>query len=415
MRGRYEAEFHAFSEYDGFSLLENQKNQIISDINSQPDNYILNINKAEYIEHLVSKYTIQPIELHRDQLSASTYEAQITAERHPRSYFVDSGKSYKRDIIKFHLPFTGDPQLLRVRASTYSSSAPRITVEDNCICFEIINFNLTPESIKQESERIINSLVSQNQYLTNDINTFNRSVESVASQEFDARKQQLLKKSGLMAALGVPIRKTPDTPATFSVPAKRTKVIPTKTKPQVTEKGYTPEPTLEDSIYQQILRIIHDVGKQFERLPSTYAGKEEEHLRDHMLLILEPNFEGSATGETFNKSGKTDILLRHEGKNVFIAELKFWRGEKAYLDTISQLLSYLTWRDSKSAVVVFVKNKEFSSVLETVKEATLEHKNCMGFVSEQEEGWFHYRFCINEDRNREVKVSVMLFHLPEQN
>jgi hypothetical protein len=272
---------------------------------------------------------------------------------------------------------------------------------------------LEPEHIKQESERIINGLVSQNQHLTNDLNTFNRSVESIASQAFDARKQQLLKKSGLMAALGVPIRKTPDTPATFSIPAKRTKVIPTKTKPQVTEKEYIPEPTLDDSIYQQILKIIHDVGKQFERLPSTYAGKEEEHLRDHMLLILEPNFEGSATGETFNKSGKTDILLRHEGKNVFIAELKFWRGEKAYLDTISQLLSYLTWRDSKSAVVVFVKNKEFSSVLETVKEATLEHENCLGFVSEQEEGWLYYRFHINKDKNREVKVSVMLFHLPE--
>lgn len=411
MRGRYDA----FSEYDGFSLLENQKNQIISDINSQPDNYILNVNKAEYIEHLVSKYTIQPIELHRDQISASTYEAQIPAERHPHSYWVDSGKSNTRDIIKFHLPFTGDPQLLRVRASKYSLSAPRITVEENCICFEIINFNLTPESIKQESEQIISRLVNQNQYLTNDLNNFNISVESIASQAFDARKQQLLKKSGLMAALGVPIRKTPDTPETFSIPAKRTKVIPTKTKPQVTEKGYTPEPSLDDSIYQQILRIIHDVGKQFERLPSTYTGKEEEHLRDHIVLILEPNFEGSATGETFNKSGKTDLLLRYEGKNVFIAELKFWQGQKAYLNTISQLLSYLTWRDSKAAIVVFVRNKDFSSVLETIKEATLEHRNYLGLISEQEEGWFHYRFCINEDRNREVKVSVMLFHLPEQN
>jgi hypothetical protein len=406
-------EFHAFSEYDGFSLIENQRGQIVSEINSQPDNYILNVNKKEYIDHLVSKYTIPPIELHREQLSASAYEAQIPAERHPSLYWVESGKSYARDVIKFHLPFTGDPQLLKVRASTYSLSARRITVEDNCICFEIINFNVEPERIKQESEQTINSLASQNQHLTNDLNTFNRSIESIASQAFDARKQQLLKKNDLMAALGIPIRKSTDTSETFSIPAKRTKVIPTKTKPQVTEKGYTPEPTLDDSIYQQILKIIHDVGRQFERLPSTYAGKEEEHLRDHMLLILEPNFEGSATGETFNKAGKTDILLRHEGKNVFIAELKFWHGKKAYFDTISQLLSYLTWRDSKAAVVVFVKNKEFSPVLETVKKTTLEHDNCLGFVYGQEEGWFHYRFHINEDRNREVKLSVMLFHLPE--
>ncbi len=118
-------------------------------------------------------------------------------------------------------------------------------------------------------------------------------------------------------------------------------------------------------------------------------------------------------GETFNETGKTDILLRHEGSNVFIAELKFWRGKKVYLDTIRHLLGYLTWRGSKSAIAVFVKNKNFSSVLDAIKGATLEHENCLGFVSEQEEGWYHYRFHISDDKNREVRMSGMLFHIPE--
>lgn len=87
-------------------------------------------------------------------------------------------------------------------------------------------------------------------------------------------------------------------------------------------------PTLLSQAYNQILQLMHDVGKEFERLPSLYSGEEEEHLRDHFLRMLEPNFEGSATGETFNKTGKTDILLRHEGLNVFIAECKFWKGKK---------------------------------------------------------------------------------------
>lgn len=412
MRERCGSEFHAFSKYDGFSLIEKRKSQILSAINSQRDNYILNVNKTEYIEHLVSEFTIPPIKIHRDQLSVSTYEAQITAERHPFSYDVDAGKSYKRDVIKYHLPFTGDPQLLKVKPRPFSSG-PRITVEGDSICFEIINFDMKPEEIKQESDQIINGLESLNQLLTNDLSDFNRAIETIASQAFDARKRQLLSKKDLMSALGVPIRKSSDTPETFSISFKRTKIIPTKRKPEVTEKGFTPEPTLDDAIYRQILVIIHDVGKQFERLPSTYSGKEEEDLRDHILLFLEPNFEGSATGETFNKTGKTDILLRHEGSNVFIAELKFWRGKKAYLNAISQLLGYLTWRDSKSAIVVFVKIKNFSSVLKLVKEATLEHENCLGFVSEQEEGWYHYRFHIKDDKNREVRMSVMLFHIPE--
>ncbi|PHS63854.1 MAG: hypothetical protein COB09_11510 [Thalassobium sp.] len=403
--------FVAFSELDGFGVLENRKGQALLAITSQNDDYILNVNKAEYVEHLVSEYSILPLEIHQDQLSVSVKEQMIPAERHPSSYWVDSGRSYLKDVYTFHLPFTGDPQLLKVRASTFSMSAPHIMVAGQEIRFEIINFNQQADAIKREADNVVSQLGSQNQHLTNDLIKFNGSLEAQLTQAFDARKAQLLKKHDVISALGIPVRQATGTPSTFSVPAKRTPVIPSKPKPEVTAKGYKPEPTLDDAIYRQILKIIHDVGKQFERLPSTYAGKDEEHLRDHMLLILEPNFEGAATGETFNKKGKTDILLRHENSNVFVAELKYWHGKKGYLETITQLLSYLTWRDSKAAVVMFVPNKEFSTVLETIQDVTSEHPNHLGFVNEVEEGWYQYRFHINDDPNREVHVAIQAFHL----
>ena len=404
--------FLSFSNYDISSIIENQEQRVTSNINSQSDDYILNVNKDEYIAHLVSEFTITPLEIHTDQLTVSTYEAKIPAAHHPSNYHTEPGKSYLKNVIKYHIPFSGDPNLLKTRASSYALSLPRITIEDKCICFEIINFNFTADKIKQSADDTVNSIVNQNGNTSKDLNSFNSRIESIANQTFDARKKQLLKKNDLMSSLGVPVRKANDTPEIFSIPVKRTKVILTKSKPVVTEKGYKPEPAMDDTIYLQILDVIHGVGKQFERLPSTYSGKEEEHLRDHMLLILEPNFEGSSTGETFNKNGKTDILMRHESSNVFIAELKYWRGKKSFLDTISQLLGYLTWRDSKAAVIIFVKNKEFSPVLKTVKETAIEHSNYFRFCSEQEEGWYHYKFHINEDQNREVKLAVMLFHIP---
>ena len=412
MRGYRREGFHAFSEYDGFSMFENQKAALDQAIKRQADDYILNVNREEYLQHLIGEFSIEPIEIHRDDLSVSTHEEMIPAEMHPRDYFMDRGGSYPRDVLVFHLPFSGDPQLLKVRASTYSMSAPFINVEQGCITFRMINFNLDAQRIKQESENTIRSIETQNGYLTRDIESFNSSLRQHAERIFDARKDQLLKKNNLIASLGVPIKESGNKSGTFSVPAKRTKAIASKPQPKVTDKGYQPEPTLDSTIYAQILKIIHDVGKQFERLPSTYSGKEEEHLRDHMLLILEPNFEGAATGETFNKSGKTDILLRHERKNVFIAELKYWHGKKGFLETISQLLGYLTWRDSKAAVVMFVRNKDFMAVLETAKDSISEHENYLGFVNEQEEGWYSYRFHLNGDKNREVKLAVMLFHIP---
>lgn len=130
-------------------------------------------------------------------------------------------------------------------------------------------------------------------------------------------------------------------------------------------------------------------------------------------MTLDPNFEyGSVTGETFNKTGKTDIQLRHDSSVVFIAECKFWTGEKGFLRTIDQLLNYLTWRDTKTSVIMFVRQKDFSSILDKVENITKTHSNYIAFVSKSDENWFNYRFHLKGDKNREVKLAVQLFHIP---
>lgn len=183
-------------------------------------------------------------------------------------------------------------------------------------------------------------------------------------------------------------------------------------KPQVVSEGDKIEYALDDAIYYEILQVIHDYGKVFEQYPSTYGGKKEEELRDHFLLVLQPRYNWMAAGEAFNKVGKTDILIRYEKTTIFIAECKFWRGCKNFLDTINQLLNYLIWRNSKAAVILFVRNKDFSSVLDTVKRTTPNHPNFIKFVNEKDETWLNYIFHINGNSNREVKLAILLFPIP---
>jgi hypothetical protein len=216
----------------------------------------------------------------------------------------------------------------------------------------------------------------------------------------------------MMVSLGVPLKKNDDAPSTFSIPKPeiRKKI---SIKPTVNAQGYQPEPSLNDGYYKEILKLINDVGKNFERLPSVYKGKNEETLRDHILMMLDPHFEmGGASGETFNKAGKTDILMRYDSSVVFVAECKFWHGEKGYLATIDQLLSYLTWRDTKAAVIMFVKQKDFSTILGKIMTETGKHPNFLGFTNKADENWFNFRFHINDDPNREVKLAVLLYHIP---
>ena len=139
---------------------------------------------------------------------------------------------------------------------------------------------------------------------------------------------------------------------------------------------------------------------------------DEEALRQHFLVQLNGQFEGKATGETFNMSGKTDILLREGDRNVFIAECKFWKGPKAFNDAIDQLLSYATWRDGKTAILVFNRGTETSTVLSGIDAVAQEHANFKRVVSWPHESGFRYVFHSNGDENRELVLTVLVFHVP---
>jgi hypothetical protein len=401
-----------FGERELREFLEVSKFNVAHSIESEKDDYILNVNEDDYIAHKVSEATVDNLEIHVDDIYASSSEQMIPAERFPWDFHVYSGKSYKKDVIKFHVPISGDIQLLHCIPSSRIMWSMEIEVNRNEFCFEIINFRDNADEIVRRKDENIRSILQQYENVRTEVERANSSLEQHIRNAFNSRKQRIQKSSGVLASLGVPVKKSSAPPETFSVPTPQKRKKPILNKPSVKESGFTPEPSLDQSTYIDILKLIHDVGKEFERLPSLYAGKEEEHLRDHFLMMLEPNFEGTATGETFNKTGKTDILLRHEGSNVFIGECKFWKGEKSFLSTIDQLLGYLTWRDSKAAVIMFVPNKDFSSVVDTAKEASPKHSNFLKYVDEKDETWFDYEFHLDGDRNRVVKLAVMLYHTP---
>lgn len=381
----------------------------------ESEDYILNVNETEYIKHLAEQYKMQVPEIKFADVYADNYEEDIPAEYFPMTFYVNEGKKYKKEIIQFIIPVDGDADLLsNCPASSISlGGGGNFHVKGNSIVAEFINFSNDAKKIRQDYDNEVRGVHRNYDTLKRDIQNFNDSLESNIKSLFTQRKQKILSKNELMSSLGVPLKKKQTTSNTFSVPQPKLKEKIT-VKPTVTQKGFKPEPTLDLDNYNHILKLINDVGKNFERMPSVYKGKGEEDLRDHILMTLDPNFEfGSASGETFNKSGKTDIQLRYDSSVIFIAECKFWTGEKGYLNTISQLLNYLTWRDTKASVVIFVKQKDLSSILEKVRNKTSEHENYLGFVSQTDENWFNYRFHLNGDRNRELKLAVQLYHLPK--
>jgi len=288
------------------------------------------------------------------------------------------------------------------------SSYP-VSLEENEVCLEFLDFYGDPERIKRDADSAVNLIRQQAGHLAKNVAQYNQDLQTQAESVFDSRKAEIMKQQQVIAALGVPVKRSENVPRTFAVPAARKQIVP---KPTAPSDKYAPEPALDQSIYDEILQTIFDTGRVFERLPSTYADKDEETLRDHLILNLEPRFQISTTGETFNKSGKTDILMRYEGKNVFVAECKFWRGPKQHHATIDQLLGYLTWRDSKTAIVYFVDTREMVAPLKAIEDTTATHRCYIAGRGKREESWFRYEFHLPGDSSRPIHLSILCFHLP---
>lgn len=403
-----------FSKGRILEVFQKSMNAIQASIDYETENYILNANVKEYTEHLESKHKLDIPELHFELVNADSYETEVPAEYFPRTFNVYEGKNYKKEVIQFFIPCSGNISLLAYRPASIISlgGGGHFEIKGDSIVAEFINFSNNVEEINRNYQNEVNGVHSNYNHLKNDINTFNDALRSHIEGVFIQRKEKILSKNNLLSSLGVPLRKKENVTTTFSIPKPqlREKIV---VKPTVNDKGFKPEPTLDNENYQKILKIINDIGKNFERMPSVYKDKGEEDLRDHILMTLDPNFEfGSASGETFNKTGKTDIQLRYDSSVVFIAECKFWSGSKNYLSTIDQLLGYLTWRDNKSSIIVFVKQKDFSSILSKVESETIKHSNFLSFVGNTDENWFNYRFHINGDRNREVQLAVQVYNIP---
>ena len=310
--------FHIFAERDFDNVSRVLFEKLKERIYSEDKNYVLNVNRTEYLDHIVSEFEISPLGLEFDSMSLSTSEQLIPAEHFPSDFNVFEGESYPKQVVKYHIPFSGDEQLLRCVPNPRIRNSHPVSVEGGEVCFEIVDFYGDPERIKRDAESALNLIRQQAGNLENNIAQYNQQLRPQVESFLDTRKAEIMKQTQVVAALGVPIKKSENIPKTFAVPATtRKQIVP---KPMAPSEKYAPEPALDQVIYDEILQTIFDTGRVFERLPSTYAGKDEETLRDHLILNLESRFQISTTGETFNKSGKTDILMRYEGKNVFVAE-----------------------------------------------------------------------------------------------
>lgn len=75
----------------------------------------------------------------------------------------------------------------------------------------------------------------------------------------------------------------------------------------------------------------------------------------------------------------------------------------------------MSWHDTKTAVVLFNRNADFSAVLGKIAEMAPRHAHFKRDLGKSDESTFRYVFGQPNDTNREILLAVMAFDIPTPN
>jgi len=397
---------HLFSSKDLSSHLEQIRWRILESIKNETDDYIRNVNEEAYIASLESRSVIEELQLFTDQ-SCIAWEGdkEVTFE----SMFGGTGLRNVHHIT-FALPFAGPKWLLECRPNTCTCNPPRAETSGNELRWTFATENRTPEQVRSLFDTQVTSVVQYAGWVNEMVRHWNQNLRALIEPAFRERKQRLTKGTAFAQSFGLPVRTRNASQQPIPVPIVRKHIEITKPSAALTpkEQAYV----LNEAVYEEILANLRNMNTVLERNPSAFQSMDEESLRWHFLVQLNNNFESGATGETFSKKGKTDIYLPADNHAAFIAECKFWSGSASYLPIIDQLLSYLTWRDSKTAILLFVRNKDFGAVTGQIVSLTASHSNHVKFLGEKHPGEFRSLMRSPNASNEFLTMTVMCFHLP---
>jgi hypothetical protein len=347
------------------------------EIDNMPKDQFLNTPQSTLISHYSEKFTIEPLTIYEDRMEQKEpveRNIDVSGDRN-RVAASMRGKSpmwVKGVTIEIELPFSGDPRLWTLNPNIYLSINPHgrilITPGHNfgklLIAYDV-TIDSDPSNLKNELNKNLDSIKQYLEISGNQVRDYNASLPGIARQVVLAREKRIEKEASIVKFLDLPIKRKDGTPNFERVPIQKRIIRPL---PPVPKKGFIAEPGICDADYEAMLNLIRHAGTSFEKTPNTFGVHNEEELRDIVIAQLNTIYEGGAKAEAFNKKGKTDILLSVDGRSAFIAECKIWRGEKEFLEAIDQLLGYLTWRDCKTALIIFNKhNKEFSKILSQIQ------------------------------------------------
>jgi hypothetical protein len=384
--------FHLLSQY--------QIKQMDQQIKGMTEGALSNANIEELVEQFTAKFGVEMVVLELDEERWTWTEVAHPPESGEQPFVV-------------LVPFSGEARLFEFSGYRHPLIYEDISVTQGALRIVVSVSKAQPEDAIQRVRNIVNQVEHQwRKILEPEVTGHNDQVRERARLLIHQRCKGVIQQQAFrqkMATL-VQLNRRNDGAEKVILALDR-KSPPNIVKP--TEPKANPEPQITMESYEDILSTITAMAHVLERSPKTFQSMTEEDLRMILLVALNGIYRGEGTGETFNGAGKTDILIRHQDRNVFIAECLIWGGQELLRKKLDeQLFGYATWRDSRLAVIVFNRNKGFSEVVTKMKEVCEGHPLRVSTTGYAQEGAGRYIFRRADDAQRQFVLTALAFDIP---
>jgi len=347
--------------------LQEQEQGLIHEIEAVPEDHILHADEVAWATALAERWAVEAPAIKVADIwmdAPKPVRVDVSWDHHRRFIRDPSRPTYvpgHRTIV--HIPFSGEKHVFQLRPSSYTLNPPHANVSDGELRLVVEYPDDNPANIKAETDELVKKVEQHLEASRKDIDHWNSGLLNQAQTAIRSCRERIERHHAHLQQTGLPVGPPRDTTKTYIVDViVRRPAPPLPTANQ--ERPMELEPVLADDIYNHILSVIRQHTLSMEQSPRTYAEMGEEDRRRVILDALNTHYHGTATAEAFNFGGKTDIRIAHDGRNLFVAECKFWSGQKGFSETLDQLFSYQAWRDTKLAVVMFVREHDLTTIIE---------------------------------------------------
>ena len=401
-----------FNDWDLAIVLGAKKQEMVEKIDAFKNEEIMANDLEILASNLYEEFRIEPVEIMDEEFS-KRHIKQAKIKKWIEPFYRDFyGKEYAEVdgiVMMFYFPFTGEEDLFKYRASTFAlGSYPDISISQGFVSlrYEYSLKEMQGERAKDTAlkklEHDIKDIRDGISYANKDVESYNASLQKQALHFLEEKKKKVESFFSVANMFEVPVKKSAY--AETHVPLQR-KIVPIAHEYKK-EDVYS----ISDTNYADILVTIKHMGSTYERTPGSYAAMKEEDLRNTLLAALNGTYLGGAVGEAFRNNGKTDICIEEKNRAAFVAECKMWTGQKSIADALKQLDSYLTWRDCKTALIYFVRRKDFLAILHTA-EKTLRAIPEMRQVQVIDKNEFKCCMVSIQNPGQQIQVRVMFFNM----